>query len=137
MPANSETFPWPSYYDNFRFFERQLMAHNRVSSLSASHEPGVYWLELKRGTKLRVFICECYSFGVAEYIEAVTKLGRLDAVVINSAWCGYTSEAKRMCRSEKVGLFKVGDLMRSLHQENFWSYLDDQEQEHFKGQGWL
>src|SRR3546814_5256989 len=55
-------------------------------------------LRRTRGDVLRLFICECYAFGVADYIETTGKLGHLDLVIINSAWCGYSPDAKRYCR---------------------------------------
>ena len=52
-------------------------------------------LTTKAGKSLRAFICECYSFGGAEYFETIQSLGKMDVIVINSDWCGYTTEAER------------------------------------------
>lgn len=87
MPAHSEHFPWPSHYGHYKYFEGQMNRHGKVASLTAEGN-GVYQLTRSRGDTLRVFICECYVFGVAEYIETIEQLGRLNAVIINSAWCG-------------------------------------------------
>jgi hypothetical protein len=136
MPAHSEDFPWPSHYGHFKFFENQMKEHHCVSNLSAINHC-VYELTLTSRKILRVFICECYSFGAAEYVETAEALGRIDAIIINSAWCGYTHEAKRLCRDKKVGLFKIGDFMAALNKPEFWSYLDKRETEIFKEKGWL
>jgi hypothetical protein len=136
MPAHSKEFPWPPHYCHIKFFEGRMRAHGRVATLTAV-DRGVYEITLVSGKVLRVFICECYSYGVAEYIETIDNLGELDAIVVNSDWCGYTAEAKRLCRDKKVGLFKIGDFMAAIHKAEFWSHLNRAEIEDFKKRGWL
>jgi hypothetical protein len=136
MAGHNESFPWPSYYDHYKYFEGQMDRHGKVASLTAERN-GIYQLTRTQGDTLRVFICECYAFGIAEYIETIEKLGRLDAVIINSAWCGYSPDAKRHCRDEGIGLFKIGEFMGALHRDEYWAYLTDKEEECFKRQGWL
>lgn len=136
MTAHSETFPWPSHYGHYIYFEAQMKKHGKVASLTAQGG-GVYDLTRTHGDTLRVFICECYAFGVAEYMETVERLGNMDVVIINSAWCGYTPDAKFHCQESNVGLFKVGEFMGALHRDDYWSYLTDDEKEYFKKQGWL
>jgi hypothetical protein len=63
-------------------------------------------------------------------------LGELDAIVINSAWCDYTMQAKRLAREKKVGLFKIGTFMSALNKADFWTYLTDMERETFHKNGW-
>src|SRR3546814_8456968 len=86
---------------------------------------------------LRLFICECYAFGVADYIETTGKLGHLDLVIINSAWCGYSPDAKRYCRDESVGLFEIGELMGALPRADYWNYLTKRETDLFRKNGWM
>lgn len=136
MVAHSEIFPWPSHYGHFRYFEAQMKKHGRVADLTAQGD-GVYQLTRTQGETLRVFICECYAFGVAEYMETIENIGEVDVVIINSAWCGYTPDAKFHCRESNVGLFNIGEFMGALHREDFWCYLTDTEKEYFKKQGWL
>ena len=134
MPAHSETFPWPSYYGNFDFFEQRMRTHSRVRSLEALSD-GRYRLAKTDGAVLEVFICECYSYGVAEYLETTRKLGRLDAIIISSNWCGYTANLKMQCRDERVGLFDIRDFMAALNRRAFWAYLNDWDEKRFKEQG--
>jgi hypothetical protein len=136
MPAHKQEFPWPSYYGHFNFFEQRMAAHHKVAGLDAKGG-GLYELTLGSGEMLLVFICECYSFGVAEYTESVQKLGALNAVIIHSNWCGYTTDAKRHCREEHVGLFNIRDLMAALNRPDFWAYLNEGEKELFRKKGWL
>ena len=136
MAAHDENFPWTSYYGHYNFFEGQIENHSKVSSVVHKGN-GVYELTRLQGDTLRIFICECYAFGVAEYQETVEQLSKINAVIIESAWCGYTYDAKRHCRESNVGLFKIGEFMSALHRDDYWLYLTEAEEEFFKKQGWL
>ena len=131
MPAYSKDFPWPPHYGEFDFFEDRMIAHGRVADLTKVDD-GLYDLTLKSGKTLRVFICECYSFGVAEYKETVKNIGEVDVVVINSNWCGYTSEAKGLCRDLKVGLFKIPEFMGALNKTEFWTCVPEAQEKQSK-----
>lgn len=134
MSAHSDAFPWPSYYGNFSFFEDRMHGHSRVRDLKDLGD-GRYRLTKVDGTVLEVFICECYCFGTAEYLETTEKLGKLDAIIISSNWCGYTSDLKARCRRERVGLFNIRDFMAALNRPDFWNYLDDREENRLKERG--
>ncbi len=136
MPAHSEDFPWPSYYRNYNFFESRMRAHNKITDVEASGD-GFYVLTTTAGDTIRVFICECYSFGVAEYHEANEKLGKLNAIIINSNWCGYSYECKKHCRDDEVGLFDIRDFMAALNCDAPWNYLNESDKEYFQQNGWL
>lgn len=136
MSAFSENFPWPNSYGQYRFFEGKMQSHGRVAALT-SEVNGIYMLTRRKGDTLRIFVCECYAFGVAEYIESVDKIGHVDVVIIASVWCGYSDEAKKHCRDENVGLFSIGELMGALHQDDYWAYLTQSEKEELKRLGRL
>ncbi|MGQ0661528.1 hypothetical protein [Sphingosinicella sp.] len=136
MPAHSEYFPWPSYYGHFDFFEQRMRSHNRVRNLENLGD-GRYRLTKTDGSVLEVFVCECYSFGAAEYLETTSNLGRLDAIIISSNWCGYTVDAKAECRRDRVGLFDIRDFMAALNRRDFWTYLSDWDQERLRKRGLL
>lgn len=136
MPAYSDNFPWMSYYGNYRFFEQRMQEHSKVSSCNKL-APSLYNIKLTNGKELKVFVCECYAFGSAEYIESCENHGSLDAVVISSNWCGYSLELKRDCMGDKVGIFDVGGFMAAINKTEFWSYLTVDEKDRFKENGWL
>jgi len=136
VAASSDSFPWPSHYGHYKYFEEQMDRHGKIASRSVEAN-GVYQLIRKQGDVLRIFICECYAFGVSEYIVTVQQLGRLDAIIINSAWCGYSPDAKRYCRDKSVGLFKIAEFMGALHRGDHWAYLTAGEKEYFEKRGWL
>ena len=134
MPAHNESFPWMSYYGHYGFFEERMKSHGKVSSINKLSD-GFYDISLSDGRVLKTFICECYSFGIAEYYESVENLGELNAVIINSNWCGYTMEAKIHCKDHSVGLFNISNFMAALNMHNYWEYLTEGEKEHFKKKG--
>lgn len=117
-----------SHYEEYKFFEDRMRDHNKVSSLT-NIQGGLYDLSLTSGKTLKIFICECYSYGVAEYKETIQNLGQLDAIIINSNWCGYAPEAKIYCRERSVGLFKIRDFMAALNLTRYWEYLTEYERE--------
>ncbi len=134
MGAYSNEYPWPPHYGHFKFFEERMEAHSRVKSVKEL-QSGLYELTLLDQRTLRVFICECYSYGIAEYYETVSKLGKVDAVIINSNWCGYTDEAKFHCRDLKIGLFDIRDFMAALNKPKLWLYLNSFQDERYKKAG--
>lgn len=136
MSAHSNIFPWPSYYGHFNFFEQRMRAHSQVRDLDALGD-GRYRLTKTNGAVLEVFICECYSYGCAEYVETTEKLGKLDVIIISSNWCGYTDDLKIECRGDRVGLFDIRDFMAALNRPDYWAYLNDWEKERFKMRGVL
>ncbi|RON15937.1 hypothetical protein BK660_26705 [Pseudomonas brassicacearum] len=128
MAAKNKDFPWMSHSREYQFFEDRMHSHSKVSAVSKVNG-GLYDITLKNGQKLRTFICECYSYGLAEYYESVQNLGQLDIIVINSNWCGYSMEAKLHCQEIKVGLFDIRGLMAALNQPKHWEYLTQYERE--------
>ena len=136
MPAYNKELPWMSYYRHYNFFESKIEEHSRVDSIKKIKD-GLYYIERADRTSIKVFICECYSFDVAEYIEVFQNLGEVDAIIINSNWCGYTSNVKHHCMNKKVGVYNINDFMAALNMRNYWEYLNKSEKEKFKENGWI
>ena len=134
MTSYNDSFPWMSYYGHYNFFEDRMQSHVTVSSVRNIGD-GLYEISLVNGRILKVFICECYSYGIAEYYESVEKLGKLDAVIINSIWCGYTMDAKLHCREHEVGLFDIRGFMAALNIKDYWKYLTNEEKEYLEERG--
>lgn len=135
MPALNDSFPWLAHAGNYKFFEDKMDCHSQVLKLGNIGQ-GLYEITLTDRI-LRVFICECYSFSIAEYEEVVQNLGPVDVIIINSIWCGYTTDAKFHCRNKRIGLFDIRDFMASLNRPDFWLYLDKSDTERYTKQGLL
>ncbi|RYD78616.1 MAG: hypothetical protein EOP84_14020 [Verrucomicrobiaceae bacterium] len=113
-----------------------MNSHQKVTA-TRNRRNGVYELTLLGGSKFKVFICECYSFGEAEYLETTGRIEGLDAIVINSGWCAYTSEAKFAARADRVGVFSIGELMAALNKPQPWSYLTPEQRELYQKAGFI
>lgn len=131
MPAHNEEFPWMCYNGNYMFFEKIIRNHNKINNIQKTGESS-YKMSFHDGRQIKVFICDCYSFGMAEYYEVVERLGEFDAIIISSLWCGYTTDVKRHCRDCGVGLFKIGEFMAALRIRNFWMYLTQEQKDSFE-----
>ena len=135
MPAHNEDYPWMSYYVNYDFFEKRMREHSKVKTIKKVNS-SLYQIELTNGRVIKTFICECYSFGIAEYIESQENIGELNAVVISSNWCGYSLDVKRHCMNEYVGVYDIGGFMAAINKKNYWEYLTEYEKEKFEEKGW-
>ncbi|WP_433692418.1 hypothetical protein [Herbaspirillum seropedicae] len=126
MAAHNSEYPWLSYHGNYRFFEERMMEHSQVTQLDRLGT-GHYRLVRSSGQELVVFICECYSFGASECDEVIENIGPIDAVVINSSWCGYALDFKLDRMKNEVGIFTIGEFMAALNMPKFWLYLSPQQ----------
>jgi hypothetical protein len=124
MTAYNQNFPWLSHSGGYNFFESKMLGHNKVNWIK-SKKTGLYEIFLNDGRTLNVFICECYSFGIAEYYESIENLGPLDAIIINSNWCGYSIEVKLHCQNINVGVFNIGGFMAAINKLRFWDYFSE------------
>lgn len=136
MPAENQNFPWMSYYKHYNFFEKCMTEHSRVLEV-INDDVGVYMLKRDHGDTLKLFICECYSYGLAEFLETSDRVDAINAVIINSNWCGYTDEAKLYCRERHIGLFDIREFMAALNLPEHWLYLTDEQRELYERKGLL
>lgn len=98
------------------WFEQRLDQHTRVRGFQAEGDH-VYVIQRRGLPDIRVWLCEIYMLGVADY-EAIRNADpAVDAIVVLSAWNHYTPEAQSLGASEGVGVFKPGELLSALHRQ--------------------
>jgi len=134
MAAYSEDFPWLSYYGQYDFFEDRMEEHSNVKAITKI-SPSLFTITLHNDTELKVFVCECYSYGMAEYYETVENLGNVDIIIISSLWCSYTGDVRYQCYLKGVGVFNIKGFMGALNAQNPCKYLTKGEKEYYKEQG--
>ncbi|WP_336026043.1 hypothetical protein [Acinetobacter pittii] len=127
MPAANNDFPWMSYYGNYNSFKRKIKFHDKVVKVVDIDAANGLFDIVQENRTLRIFICECYSFGVAEYEEALEKFENLDAIIINSTWCSYTPDVKEYCKEQRVGVFNLAEFFGAINLLNFWNYVAPNE----------
>lgn len=127
MAAANKDFPWMSYYKNYDSFLRKIRNHDLVVNVEEVDASKGLFNIVQENRTLRIFICECYSFGVAEYEEALDHFDNLDAVIINSTWCGYTSEVKEYCKENRVGVFNISEFFGAINLAEYWNYISPDE----------
>ena len=136
MPAQNKTFPWMAYYGHYNYFEKQMNNHNNITRWEMTPE-GLYKVHRNHQDILNVFICECYIYGVAEYTKTIDEIGPIDCIVINSMWCSFTNEVKRICRNKGVLLCKITDFMGAMNFEEYSAYLSIDEKKKWEEKGWI
>lgn len=127
MPAANEDFPWMSYYKNYNSFLRKIRKHNLVVNVEEVDASNGLFNIVQENRTLRIFICECYSFGVAEYEEVLDHFDNLDVIIINSTWCDYTSDVKEYCKESRVGVFNISEFFGAINLTDFWNYIPPDE----------
>lgn len=130
MPAANDKFPWLSYYKHYKFFEDILHQHSHVESFT-QEEQSIYNI-VRQNDSLRIFICDCYVLGIAEAIEVIENVSKINAIIINSNWCQYSSDAKIYCRERKIGLFIIKEFMAALNCPEYWLYLTKDQKKQFQ-----
>jgi len=102
-----------------------MWGNRRVTDL-IEIDTAIYDVQRTFGDTIRIFICECYSFGAAEYIETMEKLEGINAIIIDSNWCNYTYDAKVMAFSDGVGLYKVVEFMHRIRDKDYLAPSEDE-----------
>jgi hypothetical protein len=131
MGALNTTFPWLSHYENYDFFEDRMHEHSKVRDFN-NINIGLYEVNLVDGRRLLVFICECYAFDAASYYETVYRYGDVNAVIINSIWCGYDFDTKLEKMKDRVGIFDIKGFMAAINIPNYWEYMTEEEKDKLK-----
>jgi hypothetical protein len=77
----------------------------------------VYVLERVGLPPVRVWICDVYTLGIADYMAIRAEDPDVDAILTISMWNSYTDRAKQQGLAEGVGVFNTQELMGALHKE--------------------
>jgi hypothetical protein len=73
---------------------------------------------VKRGGALsdvRVWVCDVYTLGLADYFKITQKDPELNAIVTMSGYNSWTREAKEQGYDDEVAVFKFGEFMGALN----------------------
>lgn len=98
------------------FFTEAIGRHTKVKTVAAVDDQA-FVLERVDLSDVRVWVCDVYTLGVADYMAIRMSDPNIDCVVTMSGYNQYTPQAKAQGLSDNVGVFKFGDLMGALHRE--------------------
>jgi hypothetical protein len=118
MPNNSGIPSWKSV----QFFENAIATHTSVESVTNRGE-NEFVINRKIHTPVVVYLTDVYTVGIADVIDAMTRIPDLSCVVTISNWNGYTQAAKDHGIQNHVGVFLFAELMGALNQDDIWTYV--------------
>ncbi len=94
---------------------------------------GSHIIEIERVDResLSAFMTNIYIVSEADVYEILSGHSGIDAIVTMSAWDGYTSAAKKMCRAKNIGLFKFKEFLGAVYYEGkkFLDYVPPDERD--------
>lgn len=106
------------------FFLGTIGGHDKVASIEQESQNVFVITRLGGLSDIRVWVCDVYTLGIADYLKIARSDPNLDAIVTMSGYNSWTREAKEKGFEEGVGVFKFGEFMGALNYENdaFVSY---------------
>jgi hypothetical protein len=106
----------PPSTSSLEFFVRAVGEHTRVVGVDAEGSQ-VFRVRRRELPDVRVWVCDVYTLGVADYAAIRAADGDLDAIVTLSGYNQYTPQAKDQGKEDGIGVFKFGELMSALHRQ--------------------
>ena len=119
MPDDS----WMPRPESIAFFRTTVLTHDNVLSVERLGPQEFRVIRDIPPTELTVLLINIYTVGLADVVQAMSEIERLNCIVTVSAWNGYTEEAKHYAGKHKVGLFIFKELMGALGRRYFWKYV--------------
>jgi hypothetical protein len=99
---------------SFEFFETAIRGHSRVKRLARVADQA-YVVERQSLPEVRVWLCDIYTLGVADYYAIRDADPEVNAIVVVSIWNSYTADAVQQARNDDVGIFTPKEFMSALH----------------------
>lgn len=101
-----------------------LSSHGSIASIEEISR-GVFAVERKNGTRLRIFVTHTYFFTEYTYEKVLSADPNVSAIVCSNPYSGYTPSVKERCLAANIGLFKLSEFMGALNfdGERFTNFL--------------
>lgn len=101
---------------SIQFFVSRMEGHTKV--LAVEEVTAQVFLLKRHGlSDVRVWVCDVYTLGVADYFAIRQADPDIDCIVTLSGYNQYTTQASEQGIADGVGVFKFGELMGALHKE--------------------
>lgn len=99
-----------------KLIERFLSDHSGIAKMEEMSR-GVFIVEKKNGTRLRVFVTHTYFFTEYTYDKVLSEDPNISAIICSSPYASYTDSAKERCIADEVGLFTLPEFMGAVNFE--------------------
>ena len=93
-----------------------LSGHGSIASLEEISR-GVFAVERKNGSRLRVLVTNTYFFTEYTYEKVLSADPNISAILCSNPYAGYTSSAKERSLEANIGLFTLSEFMGALNYE--------------------
>jgi hypothetical protein len=102
---------------SIEFFTQAIGDHDKVIRVNQESD-NVFVVERVGGLpEVRVWLCDVYTLGLADYFHITKADPDVDAIVTISGFNSWTREAKEQGYEDEVGVFKFGQFMGALHED--------------------
>ena len=101
---NNGTNTWGVSYSKILWLENVIKNHPNVLSIFR-HDDIVIDVERKQWIGITVICLDEYTLGEAGVYRVFQEFPKVNFITVGGNWNGYTSEAKQLCLSKKIGLY--------------------------------
>lgn len=109
----------------------QFLQGNKVVRQTDILGRQVLRVDRKGLSSITLFMTNVYIVGEADVYEITSAVPQLNSIVTMSAWNSYTQQAKSLCLTMDIGLFKFREFLGAVYQEgdDFLNYISPAERE--------
>ncbi len=106
-----EKLPRPESIDAFIKYVKKSKVVLDVTQENQHH----ILIQKNNGSSLKIHMTNIYIVGLADVAEILADEEDIEAIITLSAWNGYSSEAKKYCKKNNVGLFKFKEFLGAIY----------------------
>lgn len=100
------------------FFIGTIGGHDKVVSVEQESQNVFVVTRAGELSDVRVWVCDVYTLGIADYLEITRRDSEVDAIVTMSGYNSWTRDAKNQGYDDEVGVFKFGEFMGALNYDS-------------------
>jgi len=108
--------------ESITFFEKVMSGHNMVKSC-VRESSQIYTIHKTNGDKIKIYITDIYTIGMADYLDIVGNYSDLDAIITLSNWNSYTKQVKEEAIKNNFGIFVLEEFMGALNYDDACKYI--------------
>ena len=99
-----------------KLMEKFFSDHSGIAKMEEMSR-GLFIVEKKNGTRLRVFVTHTYFFTEYTYDKVLSENPNVSAIICSSPYASYTDSAKERCIEDEIGIFTLPEFMGAINFE--------------------